>query len=148
MPDGRPDLSGVMADASNRHVVDIIQDVKDEAVFKPAAETTFQKRFTGKGRDWPPSRCLPTGPGEMFSGLHRINQSLTVVALLYNGAEGDGYRPIFLDGRALPKDANLTWRGYSVGRWEGDTLVAETAGFNDRTWLDAPRPISIQCRGS
>jgi hypothetical protein len=41
-----------------------------------------------------------------------------------------------MDGRELPKDPNPTWRGYSVGRWEGDTLVVETAGFNDVGWLD------------
>jgi len=50
-------------------------------------------------------------------------------------------RQIFLDGRELPKDPNPSWMGYSVGRWEGDTLVVDTAGFNDRTWLDlAGRP--------
>ena len=46
------------------------------------------------------------------------------------------YRQIFLDGRDLPKDPNPTWMGYSIGRWDGDTLVVDTAGFNDRTWLD------------
>jgi hypothetical protein len=46
------------------------------------------------------------------------------------------YRQIFLDGRELPKDPNPAWMGYSVGRWEGDTLVVESAGYNDRTWLD------------
>ena len=46
------------------------------------------------------------------------------------------YRQIFLDGRALPRDPNPNWMGYSVGRWDGDALLVETAGFNDRTWLD------------
>jgi hypothetical protein len=61
-------------------------------------------------------------------------QSPAVIALLYEG--GGNYRQIYLDGRKLPKDPNPTWRGYSIGRWEGDTLVVESAGFNDRTWLD------------
>jgi hypothetical protein len=74
-------------------------------------------------------------------------QSSTTVALLYNGGAGDGYRQIFLDGRELPKDPNPTWRGYSVGHWEGDTLVVETAGFNDRSWLDlAGHPHSERLR--
>jgi hypothetical protein len=47
------------------------------------------------------------------------------------------YRQIFTDGRMLPKDPQPTWLGYSVGRWEGDTLVVETIGFNDQSWLDA-----------
>jgi len=46
------------------------------------------------------------------------------------------YRQIFLDGRPLPPDPNPNWMGYSVGHWEGETLVVESAGFNDRTWLD------------
>jgi hypothetical protein len=49
---------------------------------------------------------------------------------------GTLYREIFLDGRPLPKDPNPDWMGYSIGHWEGDTLVIESAGFNDRTWLD------------
>jgi len=46
------------------------------------------------------------------------------------------YRQIFTDGRELPQDPNPTWWGYSVGHWEGDTLVVQSAGFNDRSWLD------------
>lgn len=65
---------------------------------------------------------------------YRIIQSPNVVGLLYE--RGAIYRQIFMDGRELPKDPNPTWMGYSVGHWEGDTLVVETAGFNDRTWLD------------
>ena len=61
-------------------------------------------------------------------------QSPAVIGLLYEG--GGNYRQIYTDGRKLPKDPNPTWRGYSIRRWEGDTLVVESAGFNDRTWLD------------
>jgi len=46
------------------------------------------------------------------------------------------YRQIFMDGRELPKDPSPSFMGYSVGRWDGDTLVVDSAGFNDRTWLD------------
>jgi hypothetical protein len=50
------------------------------------------------------------------------------------------YRQIFTDGRELPKDPNPSWVGYSVGHWEGDTLVVHTIGYNDRGWLDGPGP--------
>jgi hypothetical protein len=50
--------------------------------------------------------------------------------------EAGQYRLIHTDGRPLPKDMTPTWMGYSIGRWEGDTFVVETAGYNDRTWLD------------
>src|SRR5215472_11194468 len=46
------------------------------------------------------------------------------------------YRQIFMDGRALETDPNPSWMGYSVGHWDGDTLVVESNGYNDRTWLD------------
>jgi hypothetical protein len=46
------------------------------------------------------------------------------------------WRTIWTDGRALPKDAELRWHGYSVGRWEGDTFIVDTIGLDDRTWLD------------
>ena len=46
------------------------------------------------------------------------------------------YRQVFMDGRPLPKNAQPTWMGYSIGRWEGDTLVVETIGQNGKTWLD------------
>ena len=111
------------------YVVDLIQDVKDEAIFKPAAEAVLQKRLADLGRDWPPRHCLPVGPAHGLIGTYRIIQSPAVVALLFNEEVGDDYRQIFLDGRELPRDPNPTWRGYSVGHWEGDTLVVETSGL-------------------
>jgi hypothetical protein len=51
--------------------------------------------------------------------------------------ESGTYRQIYTDGRKLPVDPQPAWMGYSVGRWEGDTLVVDSAGFNDKGWLDA-----------
>src|SRR5262249_9377690 len=47
------------------------------------------------------------------------------------------YRQVFIDGRPFPTDMNPTWNGYSVGHWEGDTLVVETRGFRDNLWIDS-----------
>jgi hypothetical protein len=47
-----------------------------------------------------------------------------------------GVRQVFTDGRPLPKDADPWWYGYSIGRWEGDTLVVQSTGFRDLGWLD------------
>ena len=133
-PDGKPDLSGLWVPGPNFYWADIIHNIKDENIFKPAAEAVFQKRIADYNHDTPYLRCLPLGPGDIFVGASRIIQLPTEVALLRSGSGGD--RRIFMDGRELPKDPNPTWRGYSVGRWEGDTLVVETAGFNDVGWLD------------
>ena len=135
-PDGKPDLSGLWQNELNPYRFDLIQDLKDEAIFRPAAEALFLKRVADFRRDDPVTHCLPGGPAEILSGgLYRIMQSSTMVALLYEGGTGR-YRQIFMDGRKLPDDPNPTWLGYSVGHWDGDTLVVESAGFNDRSWLD------------
>src|SRR5207244_13524279 len=49
------------------------------------------------------------------------------------------FRQIFMDGRRAASDVNPSWLGYSTGKWDGDTLVVETSGFNDRTWLDTQK---------
>src|SRR5215510_13567753 len=145
-PDGKPDLSGVWQPAPNPYRFDLIQELEDEAIFRPAAEAVFQRRVVDFRRDDPVTNCLPGGPSDMLSSNYRIMQSPAVVALLYENGTGR-YRQIHMDGRKLPTDPNPTWLGYSVGRWEGDTLVVESAGFNDRTWLDrAGHPHSEKLR--
>src|SRR2546422_1123899 len=134
-PDGKPDLSGVWQHEVNRYRFDLIQDLKDEAIFRQAAEAVFMERVKDFHRDDPVTNCLPTGPSEILNAMYRIIQTPTIVALLYESGTGR-YRQIYMDGRKLPKDPNPTWLGYSVGHWEGDTLVVESAGFNDRSWLD------------
>jgi hypothetical protein len=144
--DGKPDLSGVWQPEPNPYRFNLIQDLKDEGIFRPAAQAVFLARVKDFRRDDPVTNCLPGGPSEVLSTTHRIIQSPTLIALLYESGTGR-YRQIYLDGRTLPKDPNPTWLGYSVGRWEGDTLVVESAGFNDRTWLDrAGHPHSERLR--
>ncbi|HEY7335373.1 MAG TPA: hypothetical protein VH639_10850 [Bryobacteraceae bacterium] len=137
MPDGKPDLSGLWKPELTPYRFDVIQNVKDEAIFRPAAEALFLQRAVNLRHDNPVTHCLPAGPQAIFAAgstrFYRIVQSPNVVALLY---ELGGFRQIYTDGRALPEDPNPTWMGYSIGHWEGDTLVVQTAGFNDRTWLD------------
>jgi hypothetical protein len=70
-----------------------------------------------------------------FRGLSRIVQTPGLIVILYESPNSP-HRTIFTDGRPLPKDMSPTWLGYSVGHWEQDTLVVETAGFNDKGWLD------------
>src|SRR6266480_3386861 len=145
-PDGKPDLSGLWRPESTPYRFDLIQDPKDEDIFRPAAELLFMKRVADFMRDDPVTHCLPGGPSEILAGMYRIIQSPTMLALLYEGGSGR-YRQIFTDGRKLANDPNPSWLGYSVGHWEGDTLVVETSGFNDRSWLDrAGHPHSESLR--
>src|SRR5579863_10065852 len=137
MPDGKPDLSGLWKPELTPYRFDVIQDVKDEGVFRPAAKALFLQRAVNLRHDNPVTHCLPAGPQAIFAAgstrFYRIVQSRGVIALLY---ELGDFRQIYTDGRELPKDPNPTWMGYSVGHWDGDTLVVDSAGFNDKTWLD------------
>jgi hypothetical protein len=103
----------------------------------PWAREVYAKRSIGFGKDSPDSNCLPPGPAAGLFGMEPVKfiQAKNVLVIMYEGVPP---RQVFLDGRPLPKDPNPTWMGYSVGRWEGETLVVETAGYNDRTWLDVP----------
>jgi hypothetical protein len=135
--DGKPDLSGLWEPEASPYRFDLIQDVKDEGIFQPGAEAVFQRRAADLRRDNPVTHCLPPGPSAIFASgatrFYRIIQSANVMGLLF---ELGGYRQIYTDGRPLPNDPNPTWMGYSIGRWEGNTLVVESAGFNDKSWLD------------
>jgi hypothetical protein len=84
----------------------------------------------------PSIQCLPLGVPRLvaYSHPYKIVQSPDLVVVLYESQTL--FRQIFLDGRSHPKDAEPTWLGYSTGKWDGDTLVVETTGFNDKTWLD------------
>jgi len=98
------------------------------------------------GRDDPYLRCLPQGPrNNLFQPLmNKIIQTPSLVAIL---SEDLTYRQIFLDGRDLPQDPNPSFTGYSAGHWEGDTLVVESNGYKDTTWLDfAGHPHSEDLR--
>jgi len=86
----------------------------------------------------PRFHCLPSGPssypaGPSVGGTRRILQNPGIIAVLNPDMT---YRQIFMDGRELESEPLLpNWMGYSVGRWEGDTLVVESNGYNDKTWL-------------
>ena len=130
--DGRPDLSGLWQPGSYTYLRNIMADMRPEDVpFQPWAAVVYETRTT---KDDPAVRCLPAGIPRSLNNLFKIVQSPGVVTVLYEGHSR--FREIFTDGRALPVDPNPTWFGYSVGRWDGDVFVVESAGFNDKTWLD------------
>jgi hypothetical protein len=134
--DGKPDLAGVWRGAGPLYRFNIAQDLKAEDV-QPWAEALFLQRVRDSRKDSPLARCLPVSvPFHNFFNLTRIVQTPALIVMLYESPNSP-HRTVFTDGRDLPKDPNPAWLGYSVGRWEGDTLVVTTAGFNDRGWLDS-----------
>ncbi len=131
-PDGKPDLSGLWQRLSI-YDHDIAADLKPDEV-QPWAEALVQRRVEDLGIDHMSHTCLPWGPN--YTTSQRLAKIIQTPGLILMLDEDLTYRQIFLDGRRLETNPHPSWMGYSVGRWEGDTLVVESFGFNDRTWLD------------
>ncbi len=112
----------------------------------PSAAALTRERTENAFKDSPSARCLPLGVSLLGPILTKFVQTAAVLMVLQE-APGGSAMQIFLDGRGHPKDLYPTWRGHSVGSWEGDTLVVDTVGFNDEGWLDATgRPRSEKLR--
>ena len=133
--DGKPDLSGMWGWQPGRYFGTVAADLKPDEI-APWAQELRSRRMEALGKDDPSMLgCLPQGPRlNLFAPLPvKIVQTPQLVLIL---SEDLTYRQIFLDGRALPINPDPSFMGYSVGRWDGDTLVIDTIGFKDRTWLD------------
>jgi hypothetical protein len=135
-PDGKPDLSGIWTADSGKYLNNLA-GAGVEVPIQPWAAALYKERLDTLGRDKPQVRCLPHGvPDAMLVPGYPFKIIQTPGIMIVLGEEFNQYRQIFTDGRTLPVDPNPAWFGYSVGKWEGDTFVVETTGFNDQSWLD------------
>ena len=149
--DGRPDLSGLWIAVKDpagvaggiegivapKYMINILRDLNPGDVpLQPEAAALYKQRVADLFKDNPLVRCLPAGVPRLNAYTHpyKIVQTPGLIVVLYESLTM--FRQIFLDGRSLPKDPEPTWMGYSVGTWEGDTLVVHSSGFNDKSWLD------------
>jgi hypothetical protein len=130
-------LPGMEIDTISKYATNILVDFGPQEVsMRPRAAEIFRRRASGS-EAFPGAHCVPMGipNAGLVSEATKFVQAPQQLVILY---EADGtHRQIYTDGRALPKEiVQPAWLGYSVGKWERDTLVVESAGFNDRTWLD------------
>jgi hypothetical protein len=133
--DGKPDLSGMWRRTPNL-LFYVTSDLKPGDT-QPWAEALYKQRADDYRRDSDSITCLPPGPRASVSGTGSPMKIVQTPGLLLILHEYETiYRQIFTDGRQLPVDPNPAFMGYSVGHWDGDTLVVESAGFTDKTWLD------------
>jgi hypothetical protein len=153
--DGKPDFNGVWVNAwfydgrvqplpvsppgepPASTFSDVFANFKEAPPLQPWAAQLKAARKEQNSKDNPDAHCLPMGLMQfhMHPQPRKIIQTPDVIVILYEG--NGGMRQIFTDGRSLPSsDAQPWWYGYSVGRWEGDTLVVETSHFRDGGWLD------------
>ena len=134
--DGKPDLSGVWLVRNGSALFYITSDLKPDEI-RPWAAALYKQREDNFRKETDGIACRPPGPKAGIAVGNfpvKIIQTPNLMVMLYEYQTL--FRQIFTDGRALPEDPNPTWMGYSVGHWEGDTLVVTTAGYNDRTTLD------------
>ena len=134
--DGKPDIAGLWQ-PPGAYIGNIAKDLKpDEVSFQPWAAELYQHRRDTLSKEDPTGWCVPGGVprSDVVPYPLKIFSVPGVTLILYEAVQS--YRQIFTDGRALPKNPNPAWMGYSVGRWEGDTFVVESSGFNDNAWLD------------
>lgn len=123
--DGRPDFSGVWL--AN------VDPNPTPAQMLPWAQQEWERRRDRAFEGMPTSRCLPMDPTLTLPFFYKIVQTPTLLVHLF---EADPhYRQAFLDGRAHPTDVDPTWMGHTIGHWEKDTLVLDTVGLNDKSWL-------------
>ncbi|HEV2200482.1 MAG TPA: hypothetical protein VGR73_11735 [Bryobacteraceae bacterium] len=149
--DGKPDLSGVWDgdhkppcppggcddNQTVREFLDIGASLKEGLPYRPGmAELARARRMPPKTSE-PITRCLPIGIAERHThgSFRKIVQTPGLLLILneYNKS----YRQIFTDGRPFPEDMQPAFDGYSIGKWDGDTLVVQSTGFRDGIWLDA-----------
>jgi len=150
-PDGKPDFSGIWEPDMNRpcppdgcadmkvpqEFVNIGWSLKEGPPYQPWAATARKERIEQQGKDDPVSRCVPGGLVKLHT-TPQLRKIIQIPGLLVTLNEMDAsYRQIFTDGRPLPPAVELpSFKGFSVGTWEGDTMVVQTTGFPDGIWLD------------
>ena len=148
--DGKPDFSGVWEPEKNRpcpadgcadmqipqEFLNIGWSLKDGPPYQPWAAELRKTRAEQNGKDDPVSRCLPGGIVKLHT-TPQLRKIVQIPGLLISLNEMDAtFRQIFIDGRPLPEVDISSFKGYSAGKWDGDTLVVETSGFPDGMWLD------------
>jgi len=127
--DGKADLSGVWVPTSTL--------LPGDPPYQFAYQKVYEERKAAKGKGDPERFCLPNGAVRISALPYKIVQRSNQVVLMWEG-NTHSYRRFFLDGRAHNLDIEPeSWTGQSIGKWEGDTLVVDTVGFNDKTWLDS-----------
>jgi len=149
--DGKPDFSGIWKPEDNRpcpaagcndmvvsqEFVDIGWAIKGGLPYQPWAAAITKKRTAENRIDDPNSRCLPTGIVRMHTAplYRKVVQTPKLLVIL--NERNVWYRQIFIDGRALERDPQPSWNGYSTAKWDGDALVVRSNGFRDGLWLDS-----------
>jgi hypothetical protein len=120
----------------SRQMANIGVDIPGGLPYEPWLVPIVKQRTENNAIDDPHIRCFPDNFLRAYGLPHLLKFVHSPSLLVVLNEMNAGYRQVFTDGRALPKDPNPTWQGYSSATWSGDTLVIDTIGFRDDTWID------------
>jgi len=157
LANGKPDLSGIWMSAEpdrpstaaaedkagdqafirgSRQMANIGIDLPEGLPYQPWLVPVVKERIENKAIDDPHIRCLPDNFVRAYGLPHLLKFVHTPSLLVVLNEMNAGYRQVFTDGRPLPTDPNPSWQGYSSAKWDGDTLVVDTIGLRNDTWID------------
>ena len=162
LPDGKPDFSGIWTTAepnrprpkgagsdkfdgapadqtgitASRQMANIGVDLPNGLPYREWLKPIVKERTENLAKDDPHIKCLPDNFLRAYGLPHLLKFVHTPGLLIVLNEMNAGYRQVFTDGRALPKDPQPSWQGYSSAKWNGDTLVIDAIGFRDDTWID------------
>src|SRR5215475_6822277 len=121
---------------ASRQMSNIGVDLPGGLPYQPWLVPIVKKRTENNAIDDPHIRCLPDNFLRAYGLPHMLKFVHSPKLLVVLNEMNAGYRQVFTDARPLPKDPNPTWQGYSSAKWSGDTLVIDTIGLRDDTWID------------
>ena len=141
LPDGHVDLTGPWVGGGTNNNMEADMGWKPgelDQVMLPWARELKAKR---EPQDEPYTACLPMGvprvnPYPWKFAMTYTSKGLSHIYVLHETGDAGAHRVIYMDGRKHPDDLIPNWWGHSIGRWEGDTLVIDTVGYNDKFWFD------------
>jgi hypothetical protein len=153
--DGKPDFSGIWLTDSpcarsqdpesltcgselpmGREGINMGAGLPGGLPYQPWLAALVKKRTAENAKDDPHVFCLPDTFVRAYSLPHLLKFVQTPGLLVMLNEMNAGYRQVFTDGRPLPEDPTPSWQGYSSAKWEGNTLVVNSAGFRDDIWID------------
>jgi hypothetical protein len=154
LPDGKPDFSGIWTSAdskkegaadtpsngldisSSRFMANMGSEMKGGLPYQPWQVPIVKRRTENLAIDDPHIRCLPDNFLRAYGLPHMLKFVHKPDLLVVLDEMNAGYRQVFTDARPLPDDPAPSWQGYSSGKWSGDTLVVDTIGLRNDTWID------------
>jgi hypothetical protein len=149
---GKPDFSGIWISArteegeetisdantlpSGRHMANMGVDMEGGLPYRPWLVPIVKERTDNLAIHDPHIRCLPDFFLRAYGLPHMLKFVHTPDLLVVLNEMNAGYRQVFTDARPLPDEPTPSWQGYSSAKWDGDTLVVDTIGVRDDTWID------------